>query len=226
MRLVLISDTHGCHEALQIPKCDILVCTGDITHAGYRDPAYVEVPQLKSFNDWVYRLKTDGRIREAVLVAGNHDRCLQTMPRESAEVLDAVTYLEDSEEKVLGVRFYGTPWTDHFYDWGFQLRSHDQAKDVFARIPDGTVTLDVLLTHGPPRGILDVNHEGQSCGSIELKQRIDALWQVGAAPKLHAFGHIHTSHGMALRNGTLHVNASSLNDRYEPTHAPIVLDLA
>ena len=50
---------------------------------------------------------------------------------------------------------------------------------------DGAV--DVLITHGPPMGILDTNYEGLHCGcemlEIAIKDRIK--------PRVSIFGHIH-----------------------------------
>jgi Icc-related predicted phosphoesterase len=45
------------------------------------------------------------------------------------------------------------------------------------------------------------------------------------APRLVICGHIHEAHGRARLAGSEVVNASLLNERYEPAFAPVVIDL-
>jgi Icc-related predicted phosphoesterase len=54
-------------------------------------------------------------------------------------------------------------------------------------IPKGT---DIVMTHGPPLGVFDLNHSKKRIGS-------DALFAAvaEARPRLHCFGHIHESWG-------------------------------
>jgi Icc-related predicted phosphoesterase len=44
-------------------------------------------------------------------------------------------------------------------------------------------------------------------------------------PKVHIFGHIHEEYGTVEQDGTIFVNASSVNQKYQPTNPAIVLDL-
>ena len=46
--------------------------------------------------------------------------------------------------------------------------------------------VDILVTHGPPFGILDKTNEGKNAGSELLLKEVLRL-----KPKLHLFGHIH-----------------------------------
>jgi hypothetical protein len=55
-------------------------------------------------------------------------------------------------------------------------------------IPDDT---DVLITHGPPHGVLDAAMDGFLCGCEEL---LDAV-TTRVKPRLHIFGHIHEGYG-------------------------------
>jgi Icc-related predicted phosphoesterase len=63
-------------------------------------------------------------------------------------------------------------------------------RGTYDRIPGDT---DVLITHGPPRGILDLptNANGVHVGDGELAT---ALFRI--QPQIHAFGHIHEGHGV------------------------------
>lgn len=218
-RLVFISDTHEMHEAVTVPACDILVHCGDATGIG-------RVDQLERFNAWCRRLKKAGTCREVVFVAGNHDILLDEthsttvkgrLHGRAMQAIDDVIYLEDEAAEVLGVRFYGSPWTPKFFDWGFMLRDEVHAEAVFSGVPTG---LDVLVTHGPAGGILDLCPDGRRVGSVALNRTVER-----ARPKIHAFGHIHHSHG-EIRGGGVHfINASICTEAYKPTNAPIVVDL-
>jgi Icc-related predicted phosphoesterase len=45
------------------------------------------------------------------------------------------------------------------------------------------------------------------------------------APRLVVSGHIHEAHGRARLGSTEVVNASLLDERYEPVFTPVVVDL-
>lgn len=63
------------------------------------------------------------------------------------------------------------------------------------RIPSDT---EILVTHGPREGVLDmtVGEVGAGCG--ELRERVERLRRV----RLHVFGHVHESRGVHLEAGT------------------------
>ena len=42
---------------------------------------------------------------------------------------------------------------------------------------------------------------------------------------MHIFGHIHGEYGTHVENGTLFINASTLNERYNVTNKPVVVDV-
>ena len=50
---------------------------------------------------------------------------------------------------------------------------------------------DVLITHGPPFGILDRCYDDQRVGCEELLKAVKRV-----KPKLHVFGHIHENYGL------------------------------
>lgn len=64
--------------------------------------------------------------------------------------------------------------------------------------------VDVLITHGPPDGILDRNRTGSCCGCRELLYRV-----LEVKPRLHVFGHIHEAAGQTEIDGTRFVNAAT-----------------
>jgi len=68
--------------------------------------------------------------------------------------------------------------------------------------------VEVLLTHHPPRGILDKTWIGVRAGLEEIRRLVERL-----RPRLHLFGHIHEARGVeGPLGGTLYVNAGPLRD--------------
>lgn len=207
MLVTIISDTHGLHDCVTLPGGDLLIHCGDVSPAG-------EIADVERFLSW-YRRQDYAR---KVFIAGNHDWLFQREPQRARRLVaqfPSVCYLQDSAVEVGGLKLYGSPWTPQFYDWAFMLprRSLDLAR-VWAKIPDDT---NVLITHGPPYRVLDINPSGEHAGCEAMARRVDGLGRL----RLHAFGHIHTSYGIA--NGS--VNASVCNDSYEPVNAPVTLTL-
>lgn len=210
MRLVCISDTHNTHKTLHLPDGDVLIHAGDATGQGLS-------LEVERFLAWFASQAHPHKI----LVAGNHDWLFQRHPDMAAQLLAAhpgITYLQDSGVEIEGIRFWGSPWQPWFCDWAFNLpRKGAAIREVWNRIPLGT---DVLITHGPPWGVLDQVHGGPHLGCEELKIRL-----VAVQPRVHVFGHIHDSYGVAQSKVTTYVNACSCDEEYRASHQPIVLDL-
>lgn len=205
MRIVCISDTHGLHDQLQLPEGDVLVHTGDFSRAG-------KLPELLAFDAWLGKQPH----RHKIVIAGNHDFILERDP-EARHLFRHATYLQDSGLTVEGLRFWGSPWQPRFFDWAFNLDRGAPLARKWALIPPDT---DVLLTHGPPMGVLDRTSRGEAVGCEALAEAIARL-----RPALHVFGHIHESAGELTRDGTRFVNASSCDLRYKAVHSPVVVDL-
>lgn len=211
MRIVCLSDTHNCNEQIKVPNGDMVVHSGDATLHG-------EEYEVKEFLRWYSSLPHQYKI----FVAGNHDWLFE-INNEFGRLLTAnynVRYLQDSETKIHGLKIYGSPWQPRFYDWAFNLNRGSEIAEKWKLIPDDT---DILITHGPPNGILDQvsrSHGIEKTGCEELRLKVEQI-----QPKLHIFGHIHSGYGQIERFGTKFVNASNLNEKYEPTQKPIVVDL-
>jgi hypothetical protein len=155
--------------------------------------------------------------RHKVVIAGNHDGCLEADPSLAEELFAGCHYLFDSGATIAGLSMWGAPWQPWFLDWAFNLPRGEPLREKWSHIPDG---LDVLLTHGPPFGVLDTTVRGDRVGCEELLVAVDR-----ARPRIHVFGHIHEGYGVERRGATLHVNASTCTVGYEPTNAAIVIDL-
>ena len=212
MRLVCISDTHGDHETVELPAGDVLVHAGDVTAHG------TELDWLR-FVEWL-----GGRdFAHRLFVAGNHDRFAEAFPERAARLAReaGVVLLGDSGCRIDGVSFWGSPITPRFLDWSFMRDPGPDIERHWAMIPPGT---DVLVTHGPPLGILDEVGRPQGAsehvGCPALARRVDEL-----RPALHLFGHIHEAHGALERDGVRYVNVSTMDSAYRIANAPVVVDV-
>lgn len=112
------------------------------------------------------------------------------------------------------MRIWGSPYSSMFHNWAF-MEEEEQLAARWAKIPEGT---DILITHGPPLGVLDqVRRFPQPhVGSESLMRRF-----VEVQPKLHVFGHIHEAYGRVGR----WVNASTCTLEYSPTNPLILVDI-
>jgi Icc-related predicted phosphoesterase len=190
MRIVCVSDTHGWHRDVAVPDGDVLVHAGDITRKG-------ELDTVEDFDRWLGTLPH----RHKVVVCGNHDFCFQEQPHAARSRITNAVYLEDESVTIAGLNVYGSPWQPWFGGWAFNLARGPEIAAVWAKIPAGT---DVLVTHGPPAGVLDRTVRGEAAGCADLLARV---WEV--RPFLHVFGHIHEAAGRADIDGVTFVNASS-----------------
>jgi Icc-related predicted phosphoesterase len=206
VRLVCLSDLHSKHDRVAVPDGDLLLVAGDLTKRGTRE-------QIEAVDRWLGTLPH----RHKVVIAGNHDFAFEEDPGARAWLTHA-TYLQDELAVVGGVRIWGSPWQPRFFDWAFNLDRGEPLRAVWAKIPD---RVDVLLTHGPPNGILDRTIRGDLVGDHDLR---DAVFRV--RPKLHVFGHIHEGYGQEVVDGVRFVNASTCTVSYVPSNPPIVVDLA
>lgn len=194
-----LSDTHCRHNYIIHPdeSCDLLLYAGDCCEVG-------TLLELQSFLNWI----EDYPAKEKVMVAGNHDWPFMKNSKQAKRMVpDNVTYLIDDETEKFGYKIYGSPWQPEFCNWAFNLPRGEQLKQMWEDIPDDT---DILLTHGPPYGILDKMPRG-NVGDRELEKRIKDV-----DPDLHVFGHIHEQSGYIKQPDGLkgvYVNASFISNQ-------------
>lgn len=209
MRLVLISDTHGMHRRFTIPEGDVLIHSGDFMCNGN------SAADVLDFNAWLGTLPHP----RIIVVAGNHDRMFEEDRRLARSFLTNATYLENSGVEIDGVKFWGSPVQPEFCNWAFNVKRGPNIRKYWDMIPDDT---DVLITHGPPWGLLDQINPGREVEHLGCGELLKAVRRV--KPKLHVFGHIHGGYGSFKEGPTQFVNASLLNEAYKPVNAPIVVD--
>ena len=182
----VIGDTHGCHHQLDLKPGDILIHTGDIT-------AFEMEYEVLSFLDWF----KNQPFRYKVFIGGNHDHYLEKNRGLVKKLLpESVIYLENNTTVVDGIKIFGTP--AGFYQNGgmaFNYRPGEEMERALEQMP---YDLDILVTHVPPRGILDENR-----GCPQLLEKVNRI-----RPYLHLFGHIHEARGIYEGGGTRFCNAA------------------
>jgi Icc-related predicted phosphoesterase len=122
------------------------------------------------------------------VIAGNHDRLFESHSIPTHDLITNGIYLGDSGVELDGVKFCGSPVQPPFNNWTFDVERGEAIRRHWDKIPMKT---DVLVTHGPPFGILDQSRPMTThLGCEELAKVVDKI-----APRLRLFGHIHGGHG-------------------------------
>lgn len=122
------------------------------------------------------------------------------------------------------LKIWGSPWTKTFpgmnpHCMAFTKDTEEELDEKFSLIPKD---VDILITHSPPFAILDQTEDGRQVGSASLMAH--HLCATGFRPKLWVWGHIHEAYGLDgpyQWNNTKYVNASHVNERYQPVNKPI-----
>jgi Icc-related predicted phosphoesterase len=205
MVLILFGDTHELHREVEIPAGDILICAGDFTMFSKNLSA------IEDFNEWLGELPH----RHKIVVPGNHEFFLESNP-ERRSVLDNANVLIDESIEIEGLNIYGSPMTP-LYGAAFGKPSHKDRQRHWNNVPDDT---HVLVTHGPPFGILDLSpDQAERMGDPELRKRVRELPSL----KLHAFGHVHGAHGSVEQEGITFANVALMGHLGNLVQAPTVL---
>ncbi|KAF4573606.1 hypothetical protein EYR36_008124 [Pleurotus pulmonarius] len=189
IRLVCVSDTHDHILPLSdIPQGDVFVHAGDLTHSG-------SAGELQKTLDWLRSLPHQHK----VFIAGNHDAGLAENQRSTLDTSGLIYLCDEGVDiPVRGrvLRVYGSPWTPKHGNFAFQYpRDAGQAQwsklvsESTLSVSEPKRRLDVLITHGPPKGHVD--HSGHGCDAL-----LDAIWRV--KPKVMICGHIHAGRGMEV----------------------------
>lgn len=217
------SDLHGYLPELE--GGDLLIIAGDIT-------ASDRIPQWNDFFNWVDKQQ----YKKKVMVAGNHDGFLKNCAT-SSDIDDdwyqqmypgegrTIEYLCDSGIEFEGLKIWGSPWTKGFSGMNphckaFTLETEKELLAKWELIPED---IDILITHSPSNGVLD-EVKDYTTGRIENFGSCSLIKpMVKSGCRLHVFGHIHASYGKFFNpiNGITYVNASHVNEEYEPVNKPI-----
>lgn len=208
LKIVHLSDTHFAHEYTRVPEGDILIHTGDALSKG-------SMQELSQFARWMQSLSHKYKI----YVPGNHDEVVEKRPDDARAVLgpEIITLINESVE-IEGQIIWGSPYTPFFNNWSFMKYRGPMMEEVWEQMPD---KVDILLTHGPPWGILDQVPTGMmpNVGCEDLRKRV-----LEVKPRIHLFGHIHEGYGMTNVDRISFYNSSIQGDIYEPLRDPQVIE--
>lgn len=163
-RIFVFADTHGMHWRLPIPReADILICAGDVISDFSQDG-------LRIFLDWFSQYPAELRI----FIPGNHEIFFDFYPEIARRLIPGnVILLEDGRFEYQGISFYSV---------SAKALQQKQWLHTACDIPSN---IDMLITHFPPKGILDEEY-----GDTVLRNLVE-----GSRPKYHFFGHIHSEGG-------------------------------
>ena len=207
MKITIISDTHHEHKKFGHLSGDVLIHCGDMFNLF--SPNKNDVALL---DEWFGSLD----FSLILCTGGNHDLALEKRVARTSRPFKNAVYLQDQVFEHDGAIFYGAPWTP-------LLRRHAFYKDetglrrAWSEIPQN---VDVLITHTPPAGILDVSSRGLALGCAHLANAV-----AKTRPRIHCFGHVHASAGLHEDDDTTYVNASSVNSQFELARQPWVFEL-
>ena len=202
--LCIISDTHRKHRAVTIPHCDLLIHCGDFCSFQMAD-----LQTLDDADAWF----AESPAANVICIGGNHDFPLQSREFRFAHA----QLLEDSLIEVFGLVIYGSPWCPDLSNFAYYA-THDQLVERWKQIPS---EIDILITHTPPFGVLDVPTSGKvNLGCPHLRDELKRI-----RPKLHVFGHVHASHGTSTTRETHYINAAIVGGPdFEVRHAPMTIE--
>lgn len=220
-RFLIMSDTHSRSEDIEVMaghKADVVIHCGDLSQYSELPHYRASIELLRRLDaplklviagnhdqslqedryDEMLAMKTrwwanNGRDAETVrrlFGPRGEPRRLLTSPEARAA---GIVYLDEGNYSFqlrngATLRVYACPWTPaNWRGRGFQYapqEGHD-----FRPVRN----VDVAITHGPPRGILDWTSSGNRAGCPQLFGAI-----ARARPRLHCFGHIHGAWGAKL----------------------------
>jgi Icc-related predicted phosphoesterase len=177
MKLLLFSDLHAnvdvTHRLVERARAvDVLVGAGDFGNVRRDVRVCLDV------------LRQAGK--PAVLVAGNNETTEELA--EACRDWPRAQVLHGSAVTLAGVEFFGlgggVPVTP-FGAWSYDF-TEGQAAALLAGCPSGCV----LVSHSPPKGVVDVDSRRRSLGSVAVRDAV-----LRAEPLLVVCGHIHASAG-------------------------------
>lgn len=214
-RVLVLSDTHG--EALKrsvTTSADVAIHCGDITEEPKLDEFRAAIMMLEAIDapvklviagnhDFTLDDKAFSSTREEVRKAIYEP----SLERTYVSIGEARALFESEEVRAAGIIFLdeginrvtlangalmticASPYTpSKSSGWGYQYgpstEEHNWTIDS---------TVDLVMTHSPPHGILDYTDSKQRTGSSSLFAAVTKI-----KPKVHCFGHIHESWGVKL----------------------------
>ncbi|EUC48211.1 hypothetical protein COCMIDRAFT_87874 [Bipolaris oryzae ATCC 44560] len=203
-----------------LPKADVLLHCGDLTMVGHLTEYEKTLDMLAAIDAGLklaiagnHDITLDAHYygkKGRFMHGKQYDQELSAKARElwtgERAKKAGVTYLDEGVhifqlENGANLRVYASPYQPEFCGWAFPYnRDEDRynpshqctpyAKPIAENpIPDHP-NIDVMMTHGPPFGVLDATQTGELVGCQHLLRAARRC-----RPRLHCFGHIHEGWG-------------------------------
>src|SRR5690554_1333951 len=173
-QIAVFADTHGKHRQLPVENADIAIHLGDACTFGNNT-------QFTDFLEWFSQYPA----KHKLFIAGNHELQWEESPEAFLQMFPKnIIFLENSVICIEDITFVSV---------SARMGLHSTPK---IKLPQKT---DFLLTHAPPKEILD---NGLGCPILE--KFVNKL-----KPTYHLFGHIHeTARQRVEVNETVYINAA------------------
>ncbi|KAH7406069.1 Metallo-dependent phosphatase-like protein [Phaeosphaeria sp. MPI-PUGE-AT-0046c] len=216
VRFLIMSDTHSGELPSNLPDCDVLLHCGDLTDDGSPRSIAEALQGLSKVKaelrlviagnhdialDKQYYLAEDSLETDV----GTAHALISPEAKSMASKSGVIFLSEGTYRFTLSsgatFRIYASPQTLTHGASAFQYQTNEDRFNCTASTPVwaknvGTESsiipsdVDIVMTHGPMKYILDTTADGQSAGCEHLRRAIERV-----KPKLHCFGHIHTGYG-------------------------------
>ena len=213
-KFMVVSDTHEyLLDGTSMPHIDVLLHTGDLTNFGDLQSLRDAVKMMGTISAEIKLVIAGNHDLSLDKVNRVENMSAEEYAYYHAEAMDIMTgtvakaagviYLQEgtySFQLENGATFtvYASPYTPGSGGWAFpysktedrynpvdKSNSQLQQQEPLKPIPSG---IDIVMTHGPPRSILD-EVDGQNMGCPNLLHAIGRT-----RPLMHTFGHIHEGH--------------------------------
>jgi len=225
--VIALSDTHTLYDFTDAPDGDILIIAGDILMSG-------TISELRGV--MVSLDMESHRWKHILLVPGNHDFILQQYYNQKLSLNEfmkdcgiiyypknLVISIEGIVE-LMGLKIFTWAWVPNLPNWAFHMFDNDVEKKLAKlNIPD---EVDIVVSHGPPRGVLDWIKKHGAVGNSTMEEAFTFSYPI------HIFGHIHEGYGRTLRDCSdiiktggadfrRYYNVATLNEYYKEQNEPI-----
>jgi hypothetical protein len=102
-------------------------------------------------------------IEVKVFVPGNHSLAVE-QGIVSPDQYPAIRFLIHDQTELGGMKVFGTPYTPKYFNWAY-MRDRSDLDIVWQSISE---EVDVLISHGPPKGYLDVTRDLETNDRIHV----------------------------------------------------------
>lgn len=197
-KVVIVSDTHNLHDKLILPDGDILIHCGDYSTKG-------SLTEFTNFAQWMVKQN----FKYKLVLKGNHDKIHYREDVQSKLNEYGIITLDQNRDamKIMGLNIWGSNGVPFIRNNTYNNTKEE--RDLWWK--DMPVGLDILVTHCPPRTVLDLNSKFEHCGCDSLLESVTSKH-----PKHHVFGHIHEASGSVYESRfTKFYNCAFLDRAYK-----------